>query len=77
MWPDGQAQNLTGQLLRDREITTLEPHARVSTTQMRGNRIVDDGLDTIVAEFLLQSVSLRMTNNEKVPDNFGPVGHEG
>ena len=75
--PDGQAQNLTGQLLRDGEITTLESHARVSTTQMRGNGIVNDRLDALTGKMLLQSISLGMTNNEKVPDGIGPRGKGG
>jgi hypothetical protein len=44
---------------------------------MRRNRVVDDGLDTMVCEMLLQGLAFGVADDKQMPDGIGPRGSCG
>ena len=76
VWAKRQTQNLPSNLLGNRQGPRTEPQVGVGTTEMRRDRIVDDGLDTRARKVLLQGVSFAMSNDEQVPDRVSPFGNK-
>ena len=73
--PDGEAQTLPMDPLRDWQGSFAQAQVAIRVLKMGRDRIVQERLDTAVVQVLLQQIAFRGSDDKEVPDMISTFGH--